>query len=205
MTEGEFTRSPRRDVEEPLYLDSARPRAASSRPAPDVSPAADRPLQLDYAHEPRRRRRGVPLILACALTFVLGVGAGVLYLNPPAVLRDTVSKVLASHRTGEAKTVAQAAPTGPAPSPDQAATTPVSQVEPAPAPEGPLAPSDIQDLPPPPLPPLAEPPATPQAEASKHAPPRHAATPKTAADARPARAHRKAKPLDLDALEKSLQ
>lgn len=208
MTEVEFTSKPARDVEEPLYLDSARPRAANARPAagvPDPVPAAERPLRLDFAREPRPRRRGVPLVLACTLTFLLGAGAGALYLEPPPILRDALSTIFASEKTGDAKTATQAAPMAPQPAHDQAAI-PASQVEAPPAPESPVAPSAGYDLPPPP-PPIAEPPAKPRAAARKRQP-RHAAaaTKKHSAEARPARVHSKAKaPLDLDALAKSLQ
>jgi hypothetical protein len=202
MTEVEF----KREVEEPLYLDSARPRAPNSRPAervPEPGAAADPPLRLDFAREPRRKRRGVPLVLACALTFVLGAGAGVLFLQPPAVLRDTLATVLASARTGDAKPATQAAPPATDPAPAQAAIS-ASQSEAAPAPESAPAPSAVSDSPPA-SEPLAEPPAKPQAAASKPRPRRAAAPKKHVADAKPARAHSKAKaPLDLDALEKSL-
>jgi hypothetical protein len=204
MTEVEFTSSPRRDVEEPLYLDSARSGAPNSRPAERVSGPAtgsDRPLHLDLAREPRPRRRGVPLVVACALTFVLGAGAGVLVLQPPSVLRDTFATVLASAGTGDAKT---AIPAAPKPAQEQGAVS-ASPSEAVPAPESLLAPAAIGDLPPAPEP-VAEPPAKPQAAASKPRPQRAATPKKHSADARPARAHSKPKaPLDLDALEKSLQ
>lgn len=206
MTEVEFTVRPARDAEEPLYLDSARPRTASSpsaRRVPDPTLAADRPLRLDIAREPRPRRRGVPLLLACALTFLLGVGAGVLYLEPPAVLRDALSRVLPSEGTGGAKTAIAAAPEVTLPPRDQAAT-PVSAPAAPPAPQSPAAPSAVSDLPSKAAP-VAEPPAKPRAAAGKH-PPRRAAPPKKRpAEAKPAHAHKSAKaPLDLDALAKSL-
>jgi hypothetical protein len=197
MTEVEFTSSPGRQIEEPLYLDSARPRAANPRPAM----GAERPLHLDL--QPRRRRRGIPLVLACTLTFLLGAGAGVLYLEPPSVLRDTFSRVLGSQEAGGA-TAAQAAPTAPQPAHDQAAI-PVAQPEAISLPESPVVPSAIPDEPPATAQ-LPEPPAKPRGAASKPRPARAAAPKKHAADARPARAPTKAKPpLDLDALEKSLQ
>jgi hypothetical protein len=216
MTEVEFTS--RRDAEEPLYLDSAGSRAPISRPAARVSDpgaAADRPLRLDLAREPRRKRRGFPLVLACALTFLLGAGAGVLFLQPPSVLRDTFATVLASAGTGDAKPATQAAPqaaplaaplaapTGTEPPHAQVAAS-ASQLQPAPTPESPPAPSAISDLPPA-SEPVAEPPAKPKAAARKPRPRRAAAPKKQPADAGSARAHSKAKaPLDLDALEKSL-
>jgi hypothetical protein len=193
----EFGFSLERDVEEPLYLDSADSRPANSRPpnsrlAADLSEprvGADRPLHLDLAREPRRkRRRGGLLLLACALTFILGVGAGALILEPPATLRD----IFAPATTGHAEIARQAAPVVTEPAPERG-SIPASQTQAAPAPAA------IPDAPPT-SGPLAEPPAKPRAT------PRRAAAPKThAADARSAHAPRKSQaPLDLDALEKSL-
>jgi hypothetical protein len=97
MTEVDF--SPAREWEAPLYLDSVAPRPRNRFRSERTSGApddADRPLHLDaVARDPRREWGGLPVVLACAATFLLSAAGGALLLGPPGALRDRLASVTA--------------------------------------------------------------------------------------------------------------
>jgi len=209
MNEVEFTFN--REVEEPLYLDSAAYDAPERHAASDAS---DRPLQLDARPREPKRRSGVaaPLIIGCVITFVLGAGIGALVLDPPAALRDRLAALTGTTASVHAAPAPAAPAAGVAAAPVQPPVEPVAAsaavvaaqakaAAEAPIPEAPPsveAPSPVQ--------PTAEPAprAHPAAHKSHHAAP---APKKRTVEAKPKPkpAHAAAKPgLDLDALEKSL-
>jgi hypothetical protein len=107
MTEVDF--SPAREWEEPLYLDSVTPRPPNrfrSERTAGASGDVDRPLHLDaVAREPGSEWRGLPLVSACAATFLLSAAGGALLLGSPvlgspAALRDRLASVTALSAPG---------------------------------------------------------------------------------------------------------
>lgn len=209
MSEVDFTFRPRPPVEEPLYLDSAAPRAAGQRSEWGFAAAADRPLQLDLARrEPHRKKRTVPLVLACGLTFVLAAAAGAILLEPQ-VLRDPAAALSALMGRGGGEAATQPVPA------KAAVAAATAEAEAAPAQDTmspPAAPPDSAATSPaasdasPDAAPVAARPAKTKAPSAGPRPRRAAERKTRSARAGPAHAPRATgSHLDLDALEKSLR